>query len=51
MNGQNLENVQCVFGKNGKTNYSGVLRLATLEIFKWLPKEAFILTRTLPLDS
>ena len=30
---------------------SGVLRLTTLEMFKWLPKEAFILTRTLPLVS
>ena len=26
--------------------YSGVLRLATLEMFKWLPKEAFIFKRT-----
>ena len=33
--------------------HSGVLRLATLDIFKWLPKKAFILTLTwtLPLDS
>ena len=40
-----------IFLTEDRDSCSGVLRLATLEMFKWLPKESFILTRTLPLDS